>query len=919
MAMNRTLGMEAQKMQDYVQEQIERRERRGVVFSDEIKEDIFDYALLIGNEDSVRKLVRDLADAISESQEEKVEDLLYDARQEIQELPDSTVGKQELIDYGYTADNMVPLRKEAALEYHRTGSKIYCLGSDGSQGEYASREMIEAHDGLYGMETQEWQRRTSYDRDFDSEDMGMLQEAMSVIDREEALKLYDAGADIYLITSFSTPQFVTERMEIERGPEHYQLSMTEREYFRDLEWQMKKYPQLQSLKEAELLIGTKPVFGIYQIRDDSAGTAYAFRNMNFIESHDLQVRKEDYKLVYVGELQGNVSLEDIFERFNIHRPEDFRGHSLSVSDIVVLNNGEKVTAHFVDSISFQELDNFLDLEEHSLEELAYQVGERYFAIQVTEEGYDYSFYDEEFRLMDGGVYENDEISIEEAADELMEEEGWTEERVQGDYDQLMEKVEKMDEIVLAEIQNSQGEYKPLAKVEELEEANYNMIDNVLNNMPPKKEPYLEYFAAECDEFHDMGAYEKSTDINQIAAVYEKYRENPENAYRVCSMGIIYRDPEDSYYDDAEFAIVKGNTVLGNLMDDVRFYGELALVREGIEKIHEALPDYKYVPMRDVREAMYPEKMTTEQLAEALDEIAEAFDPYDYRDHVEPGQDTLQEVMLDLQSGNVGSYISFLKDVIEEDCEQSVWAGVLLERLKSYEPDISKETEPMVYVNYCEKRELMEPRCQKLSDLDSRTAQKDKEWYADRNPRTDEPMVTAQMFFTIYYAEKGDKMLQYFKGKIDIGTGNGGILSQLKLQNELKLTDESWIGYLKNKGNEEFQKCMEDLTDMQNHVLPYLQSFCSLEEKSVQEKQERQVAEKQDSRVEASRAANVTKGDNDKAVKKVVSSMQTEKNKATTKAKKPSIHERLEINKRKIQEKQGKDDPERGADRDVRTV
>jgi hypothetical protein len=67
----------------------------------------------------------------------------------------------------------------------------------------------------------------------------------------------------------------------------------------------------------------------------------------------------------------------------------------------------------------------------------------------------------------------------------------------------------------------------------------------------------------------------------------------------------------------------------------------------------------------------------------------------------------------------------------------------------------------------------------------------------------------------------------------------------------------------------------------------------------------------------SRAANVTKGDNDKAVKKVVSSMQTEKNKATTKAKKPSIHERLEINKRKIQEKQGKDELERGADRDVK--
>ena len=916
MAMNRTLGMEAQKMQGYVQEQIERRERRGIVFSDEIKEAIFDYALLIGNEDSVRKLVRDLADAISESQEEKVEDLLYDARQEIQELPDPTVGKLELLDYGYTANNMVPLRKEAALEYHRTGSKIYCLGSDGSQGEYASREMIEAHDGLYGMENQEWMRRTVYDRDFDSEDMGMLQEAMAVIDREEALKLYDAGADIYLITSFSTPQFVTERMEIERGPEHYQLPMTEREHFRDLEWQMKKYPQLQSLKEAELLIGTKPVFGIYQIRDDSAGTAYAFRNMNFIESHDLQVRKEDYKLVYVGELQGNVSLEDIFERFNIHRPEDFRGHSLSVSDIVVLNNGEKVTAHFVDSISFQELDNFLDLEEHSMEELAYQVGERYFAIQVTEEGYDYSFYDEEFRLMDGGVYENDEISIEEATDEILEEEGWTEERVPGDYEQLMEKVEEMDEIVLAEIQNSQGEYKPLAKVEELEEVNYNMIDNVLNNMPPKKEPYLEYFAAECDEFHDMGAYEKSTDVNQIAAVYEKYRENPENAYRVCSMGIIYRDPEDSYYDDAEFAIVKGNTVLGNLMDDVRFYGELALVREGIKKIHEALPDYKYVPMRDVREAMYPEKMATEQLAEALDEIAEAFDPYEYRDNVEPGENTVQEVMLDLRSGNIHSYISYLKDIVDEECDQSVRAGVLIERLKAYEPELPKNMEPMVYVNFCEESDLMKTRCQKLSELDAKTAEMDKEWYTKRDPKTEEPAKIAKIYVTVYYAEKGEQMLHHFKKSMDIGNGHGGIVSQLKYDNEMKLTDEYWINYQKGKGSEEFQKYMEDLTDMQNHVLPYLQSFCNLEEKGVKERREQQIAERNKGRADervTSTEANAVVKDAGKADRKPAQQKQA----VDGKDKKLSIHERIEINKRIIQEKQGKDKPERGADRGVR--
>ena len=917
MARSMITGRETQKMQEYTQERINQAERRGVEFPTDVKEQISEYANLIGEEEKVRTLVRNLADALSKADEESVEDLLDDARMDIQDLPDPTIGKLELRDYGYTAEDMVPLRKEAALDYHRMGSKIYCLGSDGGKGEYASKEMIQAHEGLFGMELQMWERIRDQDLDYADEDFGAFQEPMSVIDQEEALKLYDTGADIYLITNFSSPVYVTERKEIERGPEHYQMSMAERERFRNLEWEMQKYPQIQSLKEANLLLGTRQTFGIYQIKDDSPGENYAFMNMSFIESHGMQIKKEDYKLVYVGELLGNTSLDDIFERFNIDRPEDFRGHSLSVSDIIVLNDGEKVTAHFVDSISFEQLDSFLNLEEQVLSELAYEVGERYFAIQRTEEGYDYSFYDEDFRLMDGGVYENGEISIEEAAEELLEDEGWTGERIRGDYDQLMEKVEEMDEVVMAEIQKSQGEYKPLAKVEELEEANYNMIDNVLNNMPLKKEPYLEYFATECDEFHDMGAYEKSTDVNQIAAVYEKYKENPETAYLGCSMGIIYRDPEDSYYDEAEFAIVKGNTVLGNLMDDVQFYGELALVREGIEKIHEALPDYKYVPMRDVREAMYPEKMTTEQLAEALDEIAEAFDPYEYRDHIEPGQDTVQEVILDLQSGNIGSYISYLKDIVEEECEQSVRAGVLIERLKFYEPDISEETEPMVYVNYCEERELIELRCQKFSDLDALVAKQDKEWYADRNPRTNEPTMTAQMFFTVYYAEKDDKMLRQFKSKIDIGTGNGGILSQLKLQNEMKLTDESWLSFMKNKGNEEFQKYLEELTDMQDHVLPYLQSFCSLEEKGVQERREQQIAEKQGGLTGRERATAETKVKNTRTAGKEASIVRTEDKNVAAKAKKPSIHERLEINKRKIQEKQGKDKPERGADRGVR--
>ena len=280
--------------------------------------------------------------------------------------------------------------------------------------------------------------------------------------------------------------------------------------------------------------------------------------------------------------------------------------------------------------------------------------------------------------------------------------------------------------------------------------------------------------------------------------------------------------------------------------------------------------------------------------------------------------TVQEVMLDLQSGNIHYYVSYLKDIVDEECDLSVRASVLMERLKAYEPELPKDMEPMVYVNYCEKSELGNPRCQKLSDLDSRTVEQDKAWYADRDPNTNESKTTAQMFFTVYYAEKGDKMLHHFKGKIDIGTGNGGLLNQLKLQNEMRLTDESWINYQKGKGNEEFQKYMEDLTDMQNHVLPYLQSFCSLEEKGVQERREQKIAEKNESREAVPRVAveiNTAVKDAGKTERKAVAQKKT----MPEKEKKPSIHERLEINKRIIQEKQGKDKPARGADLGVRTV
>ena len=110
--------------------------------------------------------------------------------------------------------------------------------------------------------------------------------------------------------------------------------------------------------------------------------------------------------------------------------------------------------------------------------------------------------------------------------------------------------------------------------------------------------------------------------------------------------------------------------------------------------------------------------------------------------------------------------------------------------------------------------------------------------------------------------------------------------------------------------------MEDLTDMQNHVLPYLQSFCNLEEKGVKERREQQIAERNGGRADergTSNETNTVVKDADKADRRSAQQNQA----VAGKDKKLSIHERLEINKRIIQEKQGKDKPERGADRGIR--
>ena len=112
-------------------------------------------------------------------------------------------------------------------------------------------------------------------------------------------------------------------------------------------------------KEVHLLYGKEDAFGIYQLKDGAGMRDYHFEPYDRLQAAGLSVDATNYDLIYTAELTPGTSLEDIYTRFNIDHPKDFRGHSLSVSDIVVLHQNGENTAHYVDSIGYREVPEFL--------------------------------------------------------------------------------------------------------------------------------------------------------------------------------------------------------------------------------------------------------------------------------------------------------------------------------------------------------------------------------------------------------------------------------------------------------------------------------------------------------------------------------------------------------------------------------
>ena len=108
-------------------------------------------------------------------------------------------------------------------------------------------------------------------------------------------------------------------------------------------------------------------FSIYQLKGGNETLDYRFEPLDSIHRNGLSVKPENYELVYEAPLTEKDDLESIYTRFNVDRPADFTGHSLSVSDIVVLHQGGKDTAHYCDRAGFSEVPEFLQPAQKSRE------------------------------------------------------------------------------------------------------------------------------------------------------------------------------------------------------------------------------------------------------------------------------------------------------------------------------------------------------------------------------------------------------------------------------------------------------------------------------------------------------------------------------------------------------------------------
>ena len=197
----------------------------------------------------------------------------------------------------------------------------------------------------------------------------------------------------------------------------------------------------------------KDTFSIYQIKGGDETRDLRFEPYDRLQATGNVVDKANYELVYSAPLTPGTSLEDIYTRFNIDHPKDFKGHSLSVSDVVVLHQNGRDTAHYVDSFGYKDAPEFLQ-EQKQLTPDDLETGEK---IQTPR-----------------GSFHVTAMSREQ-----MEAAGYGVHHTSDDGKYLI-----MGNGTRAFAVAAEQPENPLKAAEQTTEQNENMIDGIINNEPP---------------------------------------------------------------------------------------------------------------------------------------------------------------------------------------------------------------------------------------------------------------------------------------------------------------------------------------------------------------------------------------------------------------------------------------------------
>ena len=189
---------------------------------------------------------------------------------------------------------------------------------------------------------------------------GYTDSNMLPLTKERALELMEQDVSVYMLHTDNTEAMAFDAEDIRSFDGIFGVEASE--------WETVKDRFAPPDYEKAFLDNTADSFAIYQLRDNDGTAQLRFMNAEYLEKKGLSARRENYAAVYAGNLDSRGDTQDrldvLYETFNLRRPEDFRGHSLSVSDIVALKQNGVVSCHYVDSRGFKALPDFLKPENY---------------------------------------------------------------------------------------------------------------------------------------------------------------------------------------------------------------------------------------------------------------------------------------------------------------------------------------------------------------------------------------------------------------------------------------------------------------------------------------------------------------------------------------------------------------------------